>query len=277
MIEAVGLGKSFGARRAVNDLSFTVHPGSVTGFLGPNGAGKSTAMRLMLELDHGDGRTTFDGRTFGQLKRPMGHVGALLEAKPFHPTRTARNHLRMIAAPNRIGDDRVDAVLDMVGLASVARHKPRTFSLGMGQRLGLAAALLGDPDVLILDEPSNGLDPAGITWLRELLKQLASEGRAVLVSSHLLQEMAVLADELVVIGQGVMLANGPVDDFINASGLRAVRLRTPDAGLLVPALESLGATVRADGDELVVAELSAEQIGDAALAAGARVHQLLSL
>jgi len=274
MIEAVGLGKSFGARRAVNDLSFTVHPGSVTGFLGPNGAGKSTAMRLMLELDHGDGRTTFDGRTFGQLKRPMGHVGALLEAKPFHPTRTARNHLRMIAAPNRIGDDRVDAVLDMVGLASVARHKPRTFSLGMGQRLGLAAALLGDPDVLILDEPSNGLDPAGITWLRELLKQLASEGRAVLVSSHLLQEMAVLADELVVIGQGVMLANGPVDDFINASGLRAVRLRTPDAGLLVPALESLGATVRADGDELVVAELSAEQIGDAALAAGARVHQL---
>jgi ABC-2 type transport system ATP-binding protein len=274
MIEAVGLGKSFGARRAVNDLSFTVHPGSVTGFLGPNGAGKSTAMRLMLELDHGDGRTTFDGRTFGQLKRPMGHVGALLEAKPFHPTRTARNHLRMIAAPNRIGDDRVDTVLDMVGLASVARHKPRTFSLGMGQRLGLAAALLGDPDVLILDEPSNGLDPAGITWLRELLKQLASEGRAVLVSSHLLQEMAVLADELVVIGQGVMLANGPVDDFINASGLRAVRLRTPDAGLLVPALESLGATVRADGDELVVAELSAEQIGDAALAAGARVHQL---
>lgn len=274
MIEAVGLGKSFGARRAVNDLSFTVHPGSVTGFLGPNGAGKSTAMRLMLELDHGDGRTTFDGRTFGQLKRPMGHVGALLEAKPFHPTRTARNHLRMIAAPNRIGDDRVDTVLDMVGLASVARHKPRTFSLGMGQRLGLAAALLGDPDVLILDEPSNGLDPAGITWLRELLKHLASEGRAVLVSSHLLQEMAVLADELVVIGQGVMLANGPVDDFINASGLRAVRLRTPDAGLLVPALESLGATVRTDGEELVVAELSAEQIGDTALAAGARVHQL---
>lgn len=274
VIEAVGLGKSFGARRAVNDLSFTVQPGTVTGFLGPNGAGKSTAMRLMLQLDHGDGRTTFDGRTFVELNRPMHRVGALLEAKPFHPTRTARNHLRLVAAPNGIPDDRVDAVLDMVGLTSVARHKPKTFSLGMGQRLGLAAALLGDPDVLILDEPSNGLDPAGITWLRHLLKHLASEGRAVLVSSHLLQEMAVLADDLVVIGQGVMLANGPVDDFVNASGLGAVRLRTPDAALLVPALESLGASVRPEGDELVITQITAEQIGDAALAAGARLHQL---
>ncbi len=239
VIEAVGLGKSFGARRAVDDLSFTVHPGSVTGFLGPNGAGKSTTMRLMLELDRGDGRTTFDGVTFSALDHPMRRVGALLEAKPFHPTRTARNHLRMIASPNRITDQRVDAVLDMVGLSSVARHKPRTFSLGMGQRLGLAAALLGDPDVLILDEPSNGLDPAGITWLRQLLKHQAGEGRAVLVSSHLLQEMAVLADELVVIGKGVMLANGPVDDFIDASHLGTVRVSTPDASLLVPALQAL--------------------------------------
>lgn len=274
VIEAVGLGKSFGTKRAVDDLTFAVRPGSVTGFLGPNGAGKSTTMRLMLELDRGDGRTTFDGHTFTELDHPMRRVGALLEAKPFHPTRTARNHLRMIAAPNRIADDRVDTVLEMVGLSSVARKKPRTFSLGMGQRLGLAAALLGDPDVLILDEPSNGLDPAGITWLRQLLQHLASEGRSVLVSSHLLQEMAVLADELVVVGQGVMLANGPVDEFISASQLGTVHLRTPDAGVLVPALEALGATVRDDGEELVIGRMSAEQIGDAALAAGVRVHQL---
>lgn len=274
VIEAEGLGKSFGTKRAVDDLTFTVRPGSVTGFLGPNGAGKSTTMRLMLELDRGDGRTTFDGHTFTELDHPMRRVGALLEAKPFHPTRTARNHLRMIAAPNRIADDRVDTVLEMVGLSSVARKKPRTFSLGMGQRLGLAAALLGDPDVLILDEPSNGLDPAGITWLRQLLQHLASEGRSVLVSSHLLQEMAVLADELVVVGQGVMLANGPVDEFIGASQLGTVHLRTPDAGVLVPALEALGATVRADGDELVISQVSAEQIGDAAQVAGVRVHQL---
>ncbi len=276
VIEAVGLGKSFGARRAVDDLSFTVQPGSVTGFLGPNGAGKSTTMRLMLQLDRGDGRTTFDGLTFTELDHPTRRVGALLEAKPFHPTRTARNHLRMIAAPNRIGDDRIDAVLGMVGLSSVARDKPRTFSLGMGQRLGLAAALLGDPDVLILDEPSNGLDPAGITWLRQLLQHLAGQGRAVLVSSHLLQEMAVLADELVVIGRGVMLANGPIDDFIDASHLGAVRLRTPDRGLVVPVLRALGADVVTEGTDLVVSQLTAEQIGDAALRAGARVHQLVT-
>jgi ABC-2 type transport system ATP-binding protein len=206
LIEARSLGKTFGAHRAVDDLSFTVRPGSVTGFLGPNGSGKSTTMRLMLGLDRGEGITTFDGVPFTGLDHPMRHVGSLLEAKPFHPTRKARNHLRMLAAPNGIDDRRVDEVIDMVGLTGVSRGRPGKFSLGMGQRLGIAAALLGDPHTLILDEPSNGLDPQGITWLRNLLKHLAQQGRSVFVSSHLLQEMALLADELVVIGRGRMLA-----------------------------------------------------------------------
>lgn len=276
LIEAQGLGKSFGTNRAVDELSFVVQPGSVTGFLGPNGSGKSTTMRLMLGLDRGDGRTTFDGKLFSELEHPMRHVGTLLEAKPFHPTRKARNHLRMLAAANRIPVSRVDEVIELVGLTSVGGGKPRKFSLGMGQRLGIAAALLGDPDTLILDEPSNGLDPQGITWLRNLLKHLAGEGRSVFVSSHLLQEMAVLADQLVVIGRGKMLANGAVADFISGSSLGAVEVRTPDANLLGPALDGLGATVTRDDASLIVRGASAEQIGDAAHAAGARVHQLVT-
>lgn len=276
LIEARSLGKSYGGKRAVNDLSFIVQPGGVTGFLGPNGSGKSTTMRLMLGLDRGEGVTTFDGLTFPELDHPMHHVGVLLEAKPFHPTRTARNHLLMLAAANGIAESRVDDVLDMVGLATVARGRPRKFSLGMGQRLGVAAALLGDPHTLILDEPSNGLDPQGITWLRNLLKHLAGEGRSVFVSSHLLQEMAVLADQLVVIGRGRMLANGPVSDFISHSGLGAVEVRTPDRAVLEPALRKLGADVAVEDDQLVVRGASAEQIGDAAHAAGARVHQLVT-
>jgi ABC-2 type transport system ATP-binding protein len=274
LIEARSLGKSFGTHRAVEDLSFTVHPGSVTGFLGPNGSGKSTTMRLMLGLDRGEGVTTYDGLTFDQLDHPMRHVGTLLEAKPFHPTRSARNHLRMLAAPNGIPDRRVDEVVEMVGLSGVAGGKPGKFSLGMGQRLGIAAALLGDPHTLILDEPSNGLDPQGITWLRNLLKSLAAGGRSVFVSSHLLQEMGVLADELVVIGRGRMLANGPVQDFVSHSTLGAVTVRTPDIALLGPALDALGATVAPDGESLVVRGVTADQIGDAAHAAGARIHQL---
>ena len=274
LIRADGLGKSYGATRAVNNLSFEVHPGSVTGFLGPNGSGKSTTMRLMLGLDRGEGATTYDGKTFAELDHPMRHVGALLEAKPFHPTRHARNHLRMLAAANRIPDSRVDQVLEMVGLESVAGGKPGKFSLGMGQRLGIAGALLGDPDTLILDEPSNGLDPQGISWLRRLLQHLAGEGRSVFVSSHLLQEMAVLADELVVIGRGLMIANGPVSDFVTGSGLGTVEVRTPDSALLAPALTALGATITEEDDLLVVSGVTAEQIGDAAHAAGARLHQL---
>jgi ABC-2 type transport system ATP-binding protein len=275
LIEARGLGKTYGQHRAVDDLSFVVRPGTVTGFLGPNGSGKSTTMRLMLGLDRGDGRTTFDGVTFGELTHPMRQVGALLEAKPFHPTRRARHHLRMLAVANRLPESRVDEVLEMVGLTSVARGRPRKFSLGMGQRLGLAAALLGDPHTLILDEPSNGLDPQGITWLRTLLRHLASEGRSVLVSSHLLQEMAVLADELVVIGRGRMLANGPVADFVGASGLGSVEVRTPDATALVPALEAAGGSIEAGDDgALVVRGLDAAAIGDVAHDSGARLHQL---
>ncbi|MET0766235.1 MAG: ATP-binding cassette domain-containing protein [Aeromicrobium sp.] len=276
LIEARGLAKTYGAKRAVDDLSFVVRPGSVTGFLGPNGSGKSTTMRLMLGLDNGDGSTTFDGRRFGELEHPMRHVGALLEAKPFHPTRRARNHLRMLAASNRIPDSRVDEVMGLVGLSTVAKGKPGKFSLGMGQRLGLAAALLGDPHTLILDEPSNGLDPQGIHWLRDLLKHLAGEGRAVFVSSHLLQEMAVLADQLVVIGRGRMLANGPVSEFISRSSLGAVEIRSPDAAVLAPRLTSLGAELTSEGDVLVARGLSAEQIGDEAHAAGARLHQLVT-
>ncbi len=274
LIEARSLGKSFGSHRAVDDLSFTVRPGSVTGFLGPNGSGKSTTMRLMLGLDRGEGETTFDGVPFASLDHPMRNVGALLEAKPFHPTRRARNHLRMLAAPNGIDDRRVDEVIEMVGLTGVGRGRPGKFSLGMGQRLGIAAALLGDPHTLILDEPSNGLDPQGIAWLRTLLKHLASQGRSVFVSSHLLQEMALLADELVVIGRGRMLANGPVHDFISHSSLGSVTLRTPDLVALGPALEAIGATVSLDADSVVVRGVTAEQVGDAAHAAGARLHQL---
>jgi len=274
LIEARSLGKSFGAHRAVENLSFTVHPGSVTGFLGPNGSGKSTTMRLMLGLDRGQGVTTFDGKTFAQLDHPMRHVGALLEAKPFHPTRKARNHLRMLAAPNGIDDRRVDEVIEMVGLSGVARGKPGKFSLGMGQRLGIAAALLGDPHTLILDEPSNGLDPQGISWLRNLLKYLASQGRSVFVSSHLLQEMGLLADELVVIGRGRMLANGPVADFVSHGGLATVAVTSPDLAVLGPALEAIGATLTPDDGTVVVRGATAEQIGDAAHTAGARIHQL---
>lgn len=277
VIEAQHLGKTFGSKPAVVDLSFHVRPGSVTGFLGPNGSGKSTTMRLMLGLDRGEGRTTFDGKTFEEIKHPMRHVGALLEAKPFHPTRQAHNHLRMLAAANQISTSRVDEVLGMVGLTSVADGKPKKFSLGMGQRLGIAAALLGDPHTLILDEPSNGLDPQGITWLRNLLKHLAGEGRSVFVSSHLLQEMAVLADELVVIGRGRMLANGKVSDFVRGSSRATVRLVSPDQGLLVPAIEALGGKVSADGPELIVSGVTAEQIGDAAFEAQARVHQLTTV
>ncbi|NRQ48373.1 ATP-binding cassette domain-containing protein [Aeromicrobium stalagmiti] len=276
LIEARGLGKSYGQTRAVNDLSFTVRPGSVTGFLGPNGSGKSTTMRLMLGLDRGEGVTTFDGVRFDELEHPMRHVGALLEAKPFHPTRHARNHLRMLAASNDIPTSRVDAVMALVGLETVTRGKPGKFSLGMGQRLGIACALLGDPHTLILDEPSNGLDPQGIQWLRTLLKHLAGEGRSVFVSSHLLQEMGVLADELVVIGRGRMLANGPVKDFIQHSTIGAVEVRTPDGALLQPALAALGAQVTTDGGLLTVRGATAEQIGDAAHAAGARLHQLVT-
>ncbi|MGI9155358.1 MAG: ATP-binding cassette domain-containing protein [Marmoricola sp.] len=276
LIEARGLSKAYAGKPAVQDLSFQVRPGSVTGFLGPNGAGKSTTMRLMLELDNGAGTTTFDGVPFSGLKQPMRHVGALLEAKPFHPTRKARNHLLMLAAANRVPASRVDEVLRLVGLAEVAAKKPKTFSLGMGQRLGLAGALLGDPDTLILDEPANGLDPQGIQWMRQFLKHLADEGRSVFVSSHLLSETALLADQLVVIGRGAMISSGPVQGFIDRASSKAVVVRTPQTDQLVTAVgsrEGVTAVIGADG-AVTVTGLDAAGIGDIAFEQQIRLHEL---
>lgn len=278
MIEARNLAKSYAGKAAVSGLSFDIRPGTVTGFLGPNGAGKSTTMRLMLGLDNGSGTCTFDGKPFRSYAEPMREVGALLEAKPFHPTRSARNHLKMLAAANRIPDSRVEEVLGLVGLHDVAGKKPSTFSLGMGQRLGLAAALLGDPHTLILDEPANGLDPQGIHWLRELLKALAADGRSVFVSSHLLSEMALMADELVVIGKGRMIANGPVEEFTKLSVRNHVRVRTPQAGelasLIGAKLAGVGSVQLAAEGELAVTGLDAQTVGDLAFDNRIRVHEL---
>jgi ABC-2 type transport system ATP-binding protein len=259
----------------VDDLSFQVHPGQVTGFLGPNGAGKSTALRLMLGLDHGGGRTTFAGKLYRDLSEPAREVGAMLEAKTFHPTRTARNHLRMLAAPSRIPDRRVDEVLDIVGLGSVARKAPKSFSLGMSQRLGLAVALLGDPRVLILDEPANGLDPQGINWLRGFLTSYAAKGRAVLVSSHQLAEMAQMADHLVVIGQGRLISDMTTDEFEARWSLKAVTVRSPEAGRLATVLAAHGAAVTAEPDgALAVTGMEQAQVGDLAGGAGIVLHEL---
>jgi ABC-2 type transport system ATP-binding protein len=274
-IAAHGLGKSYGGKPAVTDLSFEVRPGSVTGFLGPNGSGKSTTMRLMLGLDAGAGSTTFDGKRFTELSQPMRHVGALLEAKPFHPTRKARNHLRMLAAANRISRKRVDEVLAQVGLTEVAGAKPKNFSMGMGQRLGLAAALLGEPHTLILDEPANGLDPQGIQWMRLFLKSLAAEGRSIFVSSHLLSEMALMADQLVVIGRGRLIASGPIEDFVRTSSRNSVLVRSPQATELVDLLRTAGAQVDAvEPGVLSVTGLDVVAVGDLAFENGIRLHEL---
>jgi ABC-2 type transport system ATP-binding protein len=214
MIEATGLTKRYGSHLAVSDLSFTVEPGKVTGFLGPNGSGKSTAMRLILGLDHPDGgRATIGGRSYADLPWPLHEVGALLETRAFHPGRTGRAHLAALAAASRIPDRRVDEVLEQTGLADAGRRRAGQFSLGMSQRLGLAAALLGDPAVLILDEPMNGLDPEGIRWLRDLVQGLAAQGRTVLVSSHLISEISITAQHLVVIGNGRLLADTTVAEL----------------------------------------------------------------
>ncbi len=247
----------------------------MTGFLGPNGAGKSTTMRLMLGLDRGGGRTTFDGKPYAELADPAREVGALLEAQAFHPTRSARNHLRMLAAPSRIPDRRVDELLELVGLASVAGKAPKRFSLGMGQRLGLAAALLGDPAALILDEPANGLDPQGINWLRGFLQSYAASGRTVLVSSHLLAEMAQMADHLVVIGRGRLISDVATAEFVAHSSVNAVTVRTPQADELVALLSGEGAAVATEsGGVLVVTGLEQARIGELSFAAGIVLHEL---
>jgi ABC-2 type transport system ATP-binding protein len=279
MITAHSLTKRFGAATAVDDLTFEVPPGLVTGFLGPNGSGKSTTMRMIMGLDFPDsGSALIGGKPYSELAWPLREVGGLLEAKAFHPTRTARNHLRWLAVTNDIPVRRVDEVLDQVGLTSVAGRLAGKFSLGMSQRLGIAASLLGDPGVLLFDEPVNGLDPEGIRWVRHFLRGLAAEGRTVFVSSHLISEMAQTADRLVVIGRGRLIAETTVADFVNRSGPAAVKLLTPDIAAFTSAMAGIGAEV-AEGDRgsLTVVGLTAPQIGDLAARDGLRVHELTPL
>jgi ABC-2 type transport system ATP-binding protein len=275
-VEVHGLTKRYGSTRAVDNLTFTVHPGRVTGFVGPNGAGKSTTMRLILGLDAPDrGTALVNGRSYAALDVPLREVGALLDARTFHPGRSAREHLRWLAASNRIPRDRVDAVLELAGLTRVARRRAGGFSLGMAQRLGIAAALLGDPPVLLFDEPVNGLDPEGIRWIRGFLRSLAEEGRAVLVSSHLMSELEDTADHLVVIGRGRLIADTPVRDLLDAAaGLRfSVRTRQPVA--LMAVLAEAGAVVSStDREALTVSGLEAARIADLAAEHGLRVYEL---
>ncbi|MFG2543926.1 ABC transporter ATP-binding protein [Streptomyces sp. NPDC048232] len=277
-IDVQNLTKEYGTRRAVDDLTFTVRPGRVTGFLGPNGAGKSTTMRLVLGLDRPtSGTATVGGRRYTTLPEPLRHVGALLDAGAAHGSRTARDHLRVLAASNRVPVRRVDEVLEETGIASVARRRVRTYSLGMRQRLGIAAALLGEPEVVMLDEPSNGLDPEGIIWIRELLRRLAAEGRTVLVSSHLMNETASFADHLVVLGRGRLLADLPMREFIDARVQPRVRVRTSDATALKAVLARHGhaAVEHVDG-YWTVPDARVDDIGRALSGAGVPVLELTS-
>jgi ABC-2 type transport system ATP-binding protein len=276
MIEVTGITKRYGETLAVDDLSFEVKPGQVTGFLGPNGSGKSTTMRMIMGLDRPDeGYTTVNGLAYGRLGWPLREVGALLEARAIHPGRSAQNHLLALAQTNDIPSSRVDEVLDVVGLTSVAYKRAGTFSLGMGQRLGIASALLGDPSVLLFDEPINGLDPEGIRWVRNLLKGLGREGRTVFVSSHLMSEMALTADHLVVIGRGRLIAEMPVADFIAQSSQQFVRVRTAQLEEFREAMQTNGATVVEEEDgALSVVGLNAEEIGDIAFDRRLLLHEL---
>ncbi|MEU4335535.1 ATP-binding cassette domain-containing protein [Micromonospora lupini] len=279
MITLRGLTKRFGATVAVDALTVDIAPGRVTGFLGPNGAGKSTTMRMILGLDRPTAGTALvDGRSYRELRRPLHEVGALLDARAIHPARSGRAHLLAMARSNGIPARRVEEVLDTVGLDGRAAAKPgRTLSLGMGQRLGIAGALLGDPPVLMFDEPVNGLDPDGVRWVRQLLRSLAGQGRTVFVSSHLMSEMQLTADQLVVIGRGRLLADAPVGDIIAGSG-HAVRVRSPHPeGLatLAARLAAHGATVDPAGpDELTVTGTTVDRIGDLAYELGVRLHEL---
>jgi ABC-2 type transport system ATP-binding protein len=266
-IEARGLTKRYGDKLAVDDLSFEVKPGHVTGFLGPNGAGKSTTMRLIMGLDTpSSGSVTVNGRHYHDLGWPLREVGALLEAKAIHPGRSAYSHLRMLAQTNHIPKRRVEEMLDLVGLSAVAQQLVGNFSLGMGQRLGIAEALLGDPGVLLFDEPINGLDIDGIRWVRNLLRRLASEGRTVFVSSHLMSEMALTADQVVVIGKGRLIAEMPIDEFTSRSSQRYVRVRSPQLDRLRPALQAAGASFTDEDDSSIsVRGMGAEKIGELTL------------
>jgi ABC-2 type transport system ATP-binding protein len=276
MIEARGLTKRFGDKLAVDQLSFALEPGRITGFLGPNGAGKTTTMRLILGLDHPTGGSvTVNGRQYSRSANPMRELGALLDAKAVHGGRSAYNHLLCLAQTNGLPRRRVGEVLDLVGLTAVAGKRSKGFSLGMGQRLGIAAALLGDPAILMFDEPVNGLDPEGILWIRTLMKQLAGEGRTVFVSSHLMSEMENTADHLLVIGRGRLIADCSVAEFIERNSARAVRVRTPQPDPLVAAVRRAGGkVVAAAGEAIVIHGLAADKVGDLAYENGVRLHEL---
>ena len=281
MIEAHGLVKRYGSTTAVTDLSFSIRPGVVTGFLGPNGAGKTTTMRMILGLDAPtQGSVTVGGRCYRDLPAPMREVGALLDAKALHGGRRARDHLLCLAQSNGIPRSRVDAVLRTVGLEDVARRRAKGFSLGMGQRLGIASALLGDPAVLIFDEPVNGLDPDGIHWVRTLMRTLAVEGRTVLVSSHLMSEMALTADHLLVIGKGRLIADTSVDEFVRSSSQQSVYVRSPQAAELAARCRQAGATVAGpdagtDPDVIEITGMDSAEVGRLAAAHGIALSELI--
>lgn len=279
MIEAQGLTKVYGSKAAVAGASFTVEPGRVTGFLGPNGAGKSTTMRMIMGLDRPtSGSVTVNGVPYVRHKAPLREVGALLDAKAVHTSRSAYNHLLAMAATHGISKARVHEVIEMTGLEAVARKKAGGFSLGMGQRLGIAGALLGDPQVLILDEPVNGLDPEGVVWVRNLVKYLAGQGRTIFLSSHLMSEMAQTADHLIVIGRGRIIADAPIQDIITGKGQARVRVRTDEPERLRQLLTASGATVNSpDQDLLEVTGLDSRTIAGAALAHQVMVYELTPL
>ncbi|WP_283133183.1 ATP-binding cassette domain-containing protein [Rhizohabitans arisaemae] len=271
-ITATNLTKRYGATVAVQDLTFEVLPGRVTGFLGPNGAGKSTTMRMILGLDRPtSGSVKIDGRSYAELRRPLNKIGALLDAKAVHGGRTAHNHLLALAQSNGISAKRVTEVLDIVGLTEVAGRRIGGFSLGMGQRLGIAAAMLGDPEILIFDEPVNGLDPEGILWVRTFMRKLAAEGRTVFVSSHLMSEMAQTADHLIVIGKGQLIADAEVGEFIGLSSQGYVRVGSPQLSQLAPLL---GGEAVLHGDHLRVTGVTAAEVGETAARAGLVLHEL---
>ncbi|ANN14295.1 ABC transporter ATP-binding protein [Amycolatopsis orientalis] len=275
MIEAVGLTKRYGKTLAVNNLSFSVAGGEVTGFLGPNGAGKSTTMRMILGLDNPtSGSVRIGGKLYRELKDPLRTVGALLDAKWVHPNRSARAHLQWMAKSNKIPMARVDEVLEIVGLTSVAGKRAGGFSLGMSQRLGIAAALLGDPEVLLFDEPVNGLDPEGILWIRKFMHRLADEGRTVFVSSHLLSEMALTASQLVVIGKGELISQSSTEDFVSRAAENTVKVRSPQLPALRSALTLASAQVTDTGKALVVSGLDSDKIGEIAAANQIVLHEL---
>ena len=276
MIEVRGLTKRYGDKVAVNDLTFGIEPGKVTGFLGPNGAGKTTTMRCILGLDYPNaGTITVDGKEYHDLDYPMREVGALLDAKAVHGGRSAYNHLLCLAQTNNLPTSRVGEVLELVGLSEVARKRSKGFSLGMSQRLGIAATMLGDPKVLMFDEPVNGLDPEGILWIRNLMKALAAQGRTVFVSSHLMSEMENTADHLIVIGRGKLIADCTMAEFIARSSGSAVRVRTPSPDQLVLAIAAEGGSAAADTDgTLLVQGMAADKVGDIAFENSIRLHEL---